>query len=56
VFSDLRIDQLTDMDLKPFVRPFLICPHKPRVSRHVGSKDRGEAVNRGMARPAVRCI
>jgi hypothetical protein len=47
VLGDLGIDQLTEMGLKPFVRPLLIRPHQARIPRHVGGEDRCEAADRG---------
>jgi hypothetical protein len=37
---DLRINQLAEMRLEPFVRALLIGPHQPRVPRQIGGKDR----------------
>src|SRR6516162_10190484 len=35
------------MRLQPFVRPFLICSHQPRIPGHVGGEDGGETAGRG---------
>jgi hypothetical protein len=43
------------MRLEPLVRPFLIRTHQPRIPRHIGGEDRGEAA--GLAHvvsPAAR--
>jgi hypothetical protein len=47
VFPDLRIDQLPEMRLEAFVRPFLVRPHQARIAGHIGGKDRGETAGRG---------
>jgi hypothetical protein len=47
VLPDLRINQLAEMRLEPFVRPLLIRPHEARVPRHIGGEDRSEAADRG---------
>ena len=39
---NFRIDQIAEMRFQPFVRPFLVLAHQPRVARHIGGKDRGE--------------
>jgi hypothetical protein len=36
VFRDLRIDQLAEVALEPFIRPFLILPHEAPVPGHIG--------------------
>ena len=46
VLGDLRLDQLPEMPLQPFVCPLLIRPHQARVARHVGGEDRGKAADR----------
>ena len=56
VLVDLRIDQLLEVRLEPFVRPLLIHPHQARIPRYVGGEDRGEAADRGHTRPAVDCL
>jgi hypothetical protein len=43
VLGDFRIDQLPPQRLEAFERAFLIHPHQPRIPRHIGGKDRGEA-------------
>ena len=45
VFPDLRLDQLPEMRLQPFVRHFLIGPHQARVPRQVGGEDGCEAAD-----------
>ena len=47
MLCDLRVDELPEMPLEPFVRPLLIRPHQARVARHVGGEDRSEAADRG---------
>ena len=47
MLGDLRLDQLTEMPLEPFVRALLIRPHQTRVPRHVGGEDRGKAAGGG---------
>ena len=54
VLLDLRIDQLPEMRLEPFVRPLLIRAHQARVPRHVGGEDRGEAADRRHLWPGGR--
>ena len=43
VLGDLRIDQLAAERLEAFEGAFLVRPHQPRIPRHIGGKDRGEA-------------
>jgi len=43
VLGDLRIDELTTQRLEAFERAFLVRPHQPRIARHIGGEDRGEA-------------
>ena len=50
VLGDLRIDQLAQVRLEALVRALLIRPHQPRVARHIGGEDRGEAADRGHSR------
>ena len=45
VLLDLRIDQLLEVRLEPFVGLFLGRPHQARIAGHVGGEDRGEAAN-----------
>ena len=45
MLSDLRLDQLADMRLDPFVRAFLICSHQPGIAGHVGGEDCGKAAD-----------
>jgi hypothetical protein len=47
VLADLWIDQFPEVGLEPLVRPFLIRSHQPRVARHIGGEDGGEAADRG---------
>jgi hypothetical protein len=54
VLGDLRIDQFAEVGLEPFVRPLLIRAHQPRIPRHVGGQDRGEAADRGHFLPSAR--
>src|SRR5215471_8869251 len=35
------------MGLEPFVRPFLILTHQPRIAGHIGGEDGGETAGRG---------
>jgi hypothetical protein len=46
VLGDFRPDQLPKVRPQPFVRPLLIRAHQPRVARHIGGEDRGEAADR----------
>jgi len=39
------------MRLEPFVRPFLISAHQPRVPGNVGGEDRSETADRGHGSP-----
>ena len=43
VLGDLRVDQLAAERFEPFERAFLVRPHQPRIARHIGGEDRGEA-------------
>jgi hypothetical protein len=56
VLPDFGVNQLPEMGLQPLVGPLLIGSHQARISCHVGGEDRGEAADRGMACPAVRCL
>jgi hypothetical protein len=47
VLRDLRLDQVPEVSLQPFMRPLLIRPHQARVPGHVGGEDRGEAASGG---------
>src|SRR5215469_4650554 len=41
VFADLRLDQVSQVRLDPFVRPLLIGPHQTRIPGHIGGEDCG---------------
>ncbi len=43
VLGDLRIEKLAAQRLEAFERAFLVRPHQPRIPRHIGGEDRGEA-------------
>jgi hypothetical protein len=43
VLGDLRIEELTAQRFQTFERALLIRPHQPRIPRHIGGEDRGEA-------------
>jgi len=43
VFGDLRIDELIAQRLEALERAFLVRPHQPRIPRHIGGEDCGEA-------------
>jgi hypothetical protein len=43
VFGDFRIEKLMAQRFEAFERAFLVRPHQPRISRHIGGEDRGEA-------------
>lgn len=43
---DLRIDEIAEMPLEPFVRAFLIRTHQGRMACHVSGKGRGETAGR----------
>ena len=47
MLGDLRIDQLAEMRLEPFVRAFLVGAHQARIARHIGGEDRGKTAGRG---------
>src|ERR1700730_15310245 len=53
VLLDLRINELPEMSLEPFVRPLLIRPHQARVPRHIGGEDCSEAADSGHGAPVV---
>ncbi len=50
VLGDFRIKELAAQRLEAFERAFLVRPHQPRIPRHIGGKDRGEAA--GLAQPS----
>jgi hypothetical protein len=47
MLGNLRIDQLAAQRLEAFERAFLVGAHQPRIPRHIGGKDRGEAAGCG---------
>ena len=47
VLGDLRIEELAAQLLEAFERALLVCPHQPRIPRHIGGEDRGETTGRG---------
>src|SRR6516164_1283016 len=47
VLPDLRIDQLPEMGLEPFVGPLLIRPHQPRIPGDISGEDCGETSGDG---------
>ena len=47
VLGDPRIDKFAPQRLEAFERPFLVRPHQPRISRHIGGQDRGETAALG---------
>src|SRR5262249_55342258 len=46
MLADLRIHQLAQMRLEPFVRTFLIGAHQPRVAGNVSGQDRCKTAGR----------
>ena len=56
VLIDLRINQFAEVGLEAFVGALLVLTHQPRISRHIGGEDSGEAAGRGhgWGRPPVR--
>ena len=52
----LRIEQLAARAPEAFERAVLVRPHQPRIARHIGGEDRGEAAGRGhpSGPPALR--
>lgn len=42
MLGDFRIDGLAAQRFEAFERAFLMCPHQPRIPRHIGSEDRGK--------------
>ena len=55
VLGDLRIDELPTQRFEAFQRAFLVRPHQPRISRHIGGKDRGETAGLAhVASPAAK--
>src|SRR6266849_6227789 len=55
MFGDFRIDQLGPDRLELSESAALVHPHQPRIPRHIGGEDRGEAT--GLAHstsPAAR--
>jgi len=43
MLGDFRIEELAAQRLEAFERALLVRPHQPRVPRHIGGEDRGEA-------------
>ena len=56
VLGDLRIDQFPEVGLEPFMRPFLVGAHQPRIRNYVCGEDRGETADRRHCRTAVDCL
>ena len=55
MLRDLRIDQLAEVGLEPFMRPLLIRPHQARIARHISGQDRGETARLAhVSSPAAR--
>ena len=55
VLGDLRVEKLMAQRLEAFLRALLVRPHQPRIPRHIGGEDRGEAAGRGHPpHPALR--
>ena len=50
VLGDFRIDELMTQRFEAFQRAFLVRPHQPRITRHIGGQDRREAA--GLAHAA----
>ena len=46
--ESIRIDHFAEMRPQALVRPLLVRPHQPRVTRHIGGKDRGETAFDGL--------
>src|SRR5260370_27769844 len=40
---EVPIEKLGAQRLEAFERAFLVRPHQPRIARHIGGEDRGEA-------------
>ena len=47
MLPDLGINQLPEMRLEAFARPFLVRPHQARVPRHIEGEDSSKATGRG---------
>jgi hypothetical protein len=47
VLGDLRVEEVAAQRLEAFERAFFVRPHQPRIPRHIGGEDRGEAAGRG---------
>jgi hypothetical protein len=43
VLGDFRIDKLAAQRFEAFERALFVRPHQPRIPRHIGGEDRGEA-------------
>jgi hypothetical protein len=56
VLGDLWLDELMAQCLEAFERAFLVRPHQPRISRHIGGEDRGQPTGLAhcSASPALR--
>jgi hypothetical protein len=56
VLGDLRIEELAAQRLETFERGFLVHPHQPRITGHIGGEDRGKTAGRGhpSITPALR--
>jgi hypothetical protein len=48
-----RIEELAAQRLEAFERALLVRPHQPRIPRHIGGEDCGEAADRRHVLPAV---
>jgi len=55
VLRNLRIEELAAQRCEVFERAFLVRPHQPRIARHIGGQDGGEAAGLAHASsPAAR--
>ena len=43
MLGDFRIEELAAQRFEAFERALLVRSHQPRIPRHVGGEDRGEA-------------
>ena len=53
MFGDFRIEKLAAQRLEAFEHAFFVRPHQPRIPRHIGGENCGEAADRRHQRPAV---
>ena len=53
MLGDLRIEELAAQRFEACVRALLVGAHQPRIPRHIGGENCGEAADRSHLRPVV---